>query len=275
MVLKDSHKNNNPFIYILHLIVLMAALSSYSPAQAGEETGVSSAPEADRPTLTRAINIDEASIVNSVYVVGSVDNDFSLGHQIVLSCEGIIRLERDWGLDLSFPQALLLDPLGQGSAALGPIGAGLRYCFAKFKNPNGNSAGVFSLEAQGFYWATPNSRFSGVGSDYVLTGLMGVRVGRFYVQGNYGYEGAFDQNFQPDWFAFSSLGYALGAHWALQVEADYTGAVIPDNGGIDSEWALVPQLGFKTDGWLIEVGESFNPSQAGTTSDFVLEKDFF
>ncbi len=126
-----------------------------------------------------------------------------------------------------------------------------------------------------FIGLRPTINIPGVGSSYTLQGLAGVRFGRVYLQGNYGYSGAFDQNFQNNIFAFSALGYALASHWALQVEADYTGDVLPDNGGIDSQWVLVPQLGFKNDGWLLEVGEALNPSQAGSSTDFVLEKDFF
>jgi len=245
------------------------------PVLAQDTSGNIPAPMSDRPTLTRAINIDEASVNNSVYVTGSIDNSFSQGHSINLQAEGIIRLDRDWGLDLSFPQILFQEPLGQTSAALGPIGAGLRYVFAKFRNRGADTAGVFSLEAQGFYWATPNDRYSGVGSSYTLQGLAGIRFGRVYLQGNYGYSGAFDQDFQNNFFAFSSLGYALAAHWALQVEADYTGNILPDSAGLESEWMLVPQLGFKTDGWLVGVGEAFNPSQTGSSTDFIVEKDFF
>ncbi len=231
--------------------------------------------EADRPTMTRAINIDEASVDSAVYVTGSIDNDFSQGHTIDLEGEGLFRLDQDWGLDVTFPQVLLQQPLGQGPAALGPLGAGLRYVFQRVKTEDGQVGGIFSLEAQGFYWATPDNQFPGTGSGYTLQGLGALRVGRVYLQGNYGYNGAFDQMVTPSWFANSSLGYALGAHWALQVEADYTGQVLPGNGGLAGQWTLVPQIGFKTDGWLWEVGEAFNPSQAGTATDLIIERNFF
>jgi hypothetical protein len=252
-------------------MVLMAV----SPVFAQDSMEISSTPSQDRPTLTRAINIDEASVSSSIYVSGSIENNFSQGHQISLEGEGIFRLARDWGLDVVFPQVTLDDPIGQGAAMLGPIGGGFRYVFARFRNRMADSAGVFSLEAQGFYWATPNSQFPGEGSNYVLQGLAGMRFGHWTVQGNYGYNGAIDQAYQPNWFAFSSLGYALAAHWALQIEADYTGDVLPSDGGLDSQWVLVPQLGFKTDGWLFEAGEAFNPSQAGSSTDFIIQKNLF
>ncbi len=267
-----SFQSNRPKRYALILFFQGAALLTALPAFAQNSAPT---PAQDRPTLTRAINIDEASVLDTIYVSGSINNNFSQGNQISLEGEGIFHITKDWGLDVVFPQVTLNDPPGQGAAMLGPIGGGLRYVFAKLRNREADSAGVFSVEAQGFYWATPNSLFPGEGSNYVFQGLAGVRAGRWYIQGNYGYNGAIDQAYQPNWFAFSALGYALATHWALQVEADYTGTVLPDNGGLDSEWVLVPQLGFKTDGWLFEAGEAFNTSQAGTSTDFIVEKDLF
>ena len=258
---------------VLLLFLQVTVLWTVNPAYAQDSKGNASAPPEDRPTLTRAINIDEASVINSIYIVGSIDNDFSQGHLINLEGEGLFRLAKDWGLDITFPQVILQQPLGQGGAALGPIGGGLRYVFAKFRNRDADSMGVFSIQAQASYWATPNDQFDGVGSNYTLQGLAGVRWGWFYVQGNYGYNGGFDSKFQDVWFANSALGYALSAHWALQVEADYSGFFIP--GGLEGEWQMVPQLGFKTDGWLLEAGVAFNPSQTGTSTDFIIEKDLF
>lgn len=229
--------------------------------------------EEEPPTITRPINIDEATVTSAYYVTGSIDNAFAQGHSINLQGEGLFQLGRDWGLDVTFPQVFLQEP--QGPAALGPLGGGPRWVFERFHSPDGEAGGIFSLEAQGFYWATPDDRFPGVASSYSLQALGAFRLGRTYLQGNYGYNGAFDANFTPNWFAFSALGYALSPHWDIQVEGDFTDSLPPNNGGTSSQWVLVPQVGFKTDGWLFEVGLAFTVDQPGTATDFVLEHNFF
>jgi hypothetical protein len=236
--------------------------------------GPNSSPE-EPPTITRAINIDEAGLSNLYYVVGSVDNRFAQGGLMNLSGEALLQLSNDWGLDLVIPDVVIQEPLGQGPAAMGPLGGGPRWVFGRFHAPKGEAGGVFSLEAQAFDWATPDSRFPGLASSYTIQALGALRVGRVYLQGNYGYNGAFDSGFTPCWSAFTALGYALGAHWALQVEGDFTDTILPSGGGMSGQWVLVPQLGFKDGGWLIEVGLGLTPGQSGTTTDFVLEKKLF
>ncbi len=244
---------------------LAAAIAFFAGAAKAQEV----------PTITRAINLDEAEVSSVYYVTGSIDNSNAAGTFTNLQGEGLIHLARDWGLDITFPDLLLEEPLGHGPAALGPLGGGPRWVFGRFHDPDGGAGGVFSLEAQGFYWATPDSRFPGVGSSYTFQALDAVRMGRVFLQGNYGYNGALDNNFTANWFAFTALGYALGAHWAIQVEGDWTDNLLPDNGGTSSQWVLVPEVGFKTGGWLFEVGLGVTPGQTGTTTDFVIEKNLF
>lgn len=225
-------------------------------------------------SMTRAINIDEAGVGNFYYVVGSIDNSDAPGSLINLQGEGLLKLDPNWALDVVFPDVVLQKPLGKGPAALGPLGGGPRWVFERFRSPDGGSSGVFSLEAQAFGWATPDNRFQEDGS-YSLQALGAFRLGRIYLQGNYGYNGAFDSNFTPNWFAFTALGVALGAHWAIQVEGDFTDTILPNNGGMSSQWTWVPQLGFKTDGWLLEAGLGLPAGVSDTTTDFVVEKELF
>lgn len=229
----------------------------------------------DQPTMTRAINLDEPNVNDALYLVGSIDNDAAAGNLIDLQGEGVFHLAKDWGIEVDFPDVLLQEPVGQNPIALGPIGAGLRYIFERFRTEDGQKAGSFAVEAQGG-WAIPTNSFVETvpGSSWGLEALGAFRVGRVYLQGNYGYNGAFDNNYIDNWYAFNALGYALNRQWDIQVEADWTDNV-PSNGGSSSQWVLVPQIGFKTDGWLLEVGLGFNPTQAGTTTDFIIDKALF
>jgi hypothetical protein len=228
----------------------------------------------ESPEMTRPINIDFAGLGNFYYLTGSFNNSNTAGGSAELEGEALLKLDRDWGLDLVFPIAYLQEPIGQGPAALGPLGGGPRFIFARFRDEDGGAQGVFSVQAQAFGWATPDDRFDGDGS-YSLTALGAVRIGRTYLQGNYGYNGAFDSNFTPSFFASNALGYALNGQWNVQVEADWTEDLLPDNGGTSSEWVLVPQIGFQTDGWLFEAGLGFTLDQAGTTTDFLIQKELF
>lgn len=228
----------------------------------------------DQPTITRAINIDEASVASVYYVTGSIPNGASAGGLISLSGEGMFQLSKDWGMDVSLPAVLIDEPLFQGPAVLAPIGAGPRWVFEKFHSENGKVGGLFSVEGQAFYWATPDpdDRFPGVASNYIFQLLGAVRVGRAYLQGNYGYDGAFNSSFTAEWFAFTSLGYALTSHWCVQMEGDYTR---PVNAGAVNQLTFVPQVGFKDGGWLFELGLAVTTGQTGTFTDFVIEKNLF
>lgn len=216
--------------------------------------------------ITRAINIDEASVETALYLIPSIDNDFSQGHIINLQDESVFALTGHWGLEVDFPQVLIQQPLGQGSAALGPIGLGFRYRGYQFGTENSETAGVFSAEAFGAYWATPNSQFQDIGSTLTFELLEGFRWGKAFLQGNYGYNTALDSNTQNSWFANSALGYPLSDKWVVQMEADFTA-----NPAV--QWTFVPQIGFKTGHWLFEVGEALNASGPGTATDLIVELD--
>ncbi|HEY5040207.1 MAG TPA: hypothetical protein VIJ93_14160, partial [bacterium] len=107
-----------------------------------------------------------------------------------------------------------------------------------------------------------NDTFPSVGSSWSLKALGGYRVGRFFLQGNYGYQGGIDPNVTSQWQANTGLGYHLGSDWYIQAEADFTAITAPFSG---SSWYFIPQIAFQPGEWLFELGESLNKSPVGVT----------
>ncbi len=175
--------------------------------------------------------------------------------------EGLFVLAKDLGLELDFPTLLTEEPLGQGPAVLGPIGLNLRLEFYRFGGWSSETAGSFSIEGGGAYGFS-NSTFPWVGSRWSVEALGGYRVGKFFLQGNYGYQGRIDPKVPDEWQANTGLGYSLGSNWYLQAEADFSALMGTFN---NSSWSFVPQIAFQPDEWLFELGESFNESPAGVT----------
>ncbi len=224
--------------------------------------------------MAHSLNIDEAWVENAVYVFAFMDNDFSAGHSLDLEGEGVAAFTKDFGADLAFPQVLLEQPLGQGAAALGPIELDLRYVFSQSGTAESPAAGVFSLQAGGAYWATPNSRFGGLGSTFSAAVLGAFRSGRVFVQGSYGYEAALDPNASSQWVANTAVGTALDSHWVAQLEGDFVTNTELEDGSRGNLWVFVPEVGYQAGDWFLELGEQIPASQSGTTSVLMVERDF-
>jgi hypothetical protein len=217
--------------------------------------------------MEESINVDEAWIENSLFLFTFADNDFSKGNSFDLDGEWSHPLGHGFGMELEFPQVLALQPLGRAPVALGPIGLNLRYVYYQFGTENSLKAGVFSLQAGGAYWATPDNRFPGIGSSLSAVALGGVRYDRVFLQGNYGYSADLNQSAFSGWMANTALGFLIGQNWLAQVEVDYStnAAIDADDGISGSQWVLTPQAGFKTGELFFELGEKMNASPPGTT----------
>jgi hypothetical protein len=158
----------------------------------GESHSFSQATRADQDGddlsrgMEESINVDESWIENSLFLFAFAENDLSKGHSFNLEGEWSLPFDHDFGMELEFPQVLAFQPLGHGPAALGPIGLNLRYVYYQFGTDESSTAGVFSLQAGGAYWATADDRFPGVGSSLTAEALGGFRFGRVFLQGVYG-----------------------------------------------------------------------------------------
>jgi hypothetical protein len=250
----------------LAMILWIGALPALAEESGADDNDVSLG-------ITRVINIDEASIETAFYLISSIDNDFSGSHLVNLEFESTFAFNKISGLELDFPQILLQQPLGQGPSALGPINLGFRYVYYQFGTADSGSSGIFSLEPLVNYWASPNDQFPGIGDSFELEALGGLRLGKVFLQGNYGYNTALDSKALNGWFANTALGCSLDSHWLAQVEADFNGNTFLGDGSLGTQWTLVPQIGFKTGNWLFELGEAFNPSQEGTATNLIIERE--
>jgi hypothetical protein len=215
----------------------------------------------DDPGLIRTLQTDSASVENAYYLETTFNNDSSSHRLFYLYGEGLFTLVKDFGLELDFPTLLTEEPLGQGPAVLGPIGLNLRWEFYHFGGWSSEEAGAFSIEGGGAYGIS-NSTFPWVGSSWSLEALGGYRVGKFFLQGNYGYQGGIDPKVPTEWIANTGLGYSLGSSWYIQAEADFTDFTAPLR---NASWSFIPQLAFQPDEWLFELGESLNQSPSGVT----------
>jgi hypothetical protein len=213
------------------------------------------------PGIIRTLETDSAQIENSYYLSASFDNNAAPTHWLYLYGEGLFALGKDWGIEADFPNLTTQYPLGQVPLILSPIGLNLRYEFYHFGGWDSETAGAFSIQGGGAY-AFPNTTFPWMGSSWSVNILGGYRVGKLYLEGNYGYQGGIDSQILNQWKANTGLGYHLSRDWYLQVEADFTAVTSPNS---NSSWSFLPQIAFQPDDWLFELGESLNESPAGVT----------
>ncbi len=218
--------------------------------------------------MIRSLNIDSASVQNTYYLSGSVDNDTSAGHYLYLYGEGHFALEKDWGLEVDFPNLIARQPLGQGPAAIESMGLNLRYVMDQFGTSDSDEAGVLSIEAGGEY-AFPDSRFKFLSGSLTPELLGGYRFGKWFIQGNYGFNELVDKPSRNNLFLNTGLGYTLSPEWFLQVESNST--LFLNDSSLGSDWTIVPQVAFQTGDWLFEFGEELNGSTSGTT-DFMVAR---
>ena len=244
-------------IKVTFLIWVVLGGSLFLPASAWsqeEDTG-----------LLRSLQTDSPMVENTYYLQATFNNDTSPYHGLYLYGEGLFALAKDWGVEANFPTLLTKQPLGQNPAVLGPIGLSLRYEAWHFGGWSSPTAGAFSIQGGGAYGFS-NKSFPSVGSSWSLEALGGVRVGKFFLQGNYGYQGGIDSRVSDEWQANTSLGWRLGSDWFVQAEADFSASSGPSNG---TSWSYIPQIAFQPGDWLFEFGESLNGSPRGFTEFMV------
>jgi hypothetical protein len=152
------------------------------------------------------------------------------------------------------------------------VGLDLRYCFYQFGAEDTRDAGVFSLQAGGAY-VFPNSSFRRLDSSLGLEALGGYRLDNAFIQGNYGFNDAADSNGVSDWFANTSLGYALTFSWFIQFEGDFSQSAASNGVHPPGQWTWIPQIGFQTGDWLFEAGEELNNNPVSTT-DLLIARAF-
>jgi hypothetical protein len=213
------------------------------------------------PGIIRTLETDSPQIENTYYLEATFDNNAVPYHWIYLYGEALFALGTDWGLEVDFPNLTTRYPLGQEPLILSPIGLNLRYEFYHFGGWTSETAGAFSIEGGGAY-AIPNTAFPWIRSSWSVDLLGGYRLGKFYLEGNYGYQGGIDPQVPNQWQANTGLGYHFSRDWYFQVEADLTAITAPNS---NSSWSFIPQIAFQPDEWLFELGESLSGSPTSVT----------
>ena len=221
------------------------------------------------PGFIRTLETDSAQVENAYYLEASFENDTSPHHWIYLYGEGLFVLSKDFGLEADFPTLDTWEPLGKAPAALGPIGLYLRYEFYQFGGWSSETGGAFSIEGGGAV-GFPNAAFPRIGSSWTLEALGGFRVGKFFLQENFGYQGGIDPKVPSEWQVNTALGYHLATDWYVQGEEDFIAITAPFS---NSSWSVIPQVAFQPGDWLFEFGESFNASPKGIT-EFMVARVF-
>lgn len=214
--------------------------------------------QSDDPGLVRALETNSPQIENTYYLEATFNNDTSARHGAYLYGEGLFALGKDWAVEADFPSFITLQPLGQNPLVLEPIGLFLRYEAWHMGGWNDEEAGTFSIQAGGSYGFS-NPTFPWIGSSWTVEALGGYRIGRFFLQADYGYQGGIDPKVQSQWRFNTALGYRLTTEWYIQAEAD--GLASFD--GVS--WSYIPQIAFQPGDWLFEFGESIGNSPSGFT----------
>jgi len=230
----------------------------------GSLASVPSFAQSDDPGLLRALETDSAQIETTYYLEGTFNNDMSPYRGLYLYGEGLFAVGKDLGVEVDFPNLVTLQPLGQHSLGLMPIGAFLRYEVYHFGGWNDETAGAFSIQAGGSY-GFPNTTYRWIGSSWSLEALGGYRMGRFFLQADYAYQGAIDPQVANQWQFNQSLGYRLTNEWYVQVEGNCSASGSFGN----ASWSYIPQIAFQPGDWLFEFGEDLGDSPMGYTEFMV------
>ncbi|MBY0579083.1 MAG: hypothetical protein K2P57_08555 [Burkholderiales bacterium] len=226
--------------------------------------------------MKRVLGIEEAWVENAVYFSSSRDNDANPGRAWNFGVQWDAALSEHWGSEVDAPGLLAQQPLGRAPSALAPITIGLKYVPLQWDD--GESAGVLGAEVEGSWWASPQPvNFPGVGSNIAGQILVGIRRGRYWIQGEYGASRRVKADARSGWFADSALGYRMSEDWVVQIEIDLNRTSVDALGHTASSATLTPQVGWQIDpAWQLVLGESIGRIQGAYSvmTDVLLEYGF-
>jgi len=228
--------------------------------------------------MTRSLNIEEAWVENAAYVFSNLDNDLSAGHAWELMGEWDFAFNPMFGGELDFPEVTMQQPLGNAPSTLAPVALGFRFVPLQFGTPESDMAGVLGIEAEGAYWFSPQyDNFPGLGNSLTLEAMGGWRAGKVFLQGLGGYTSNLGQGAVSGGFVNVGLGWSMIPQWTPQFEVDFNDTTLLDDGSVGTQWTLLPQIGFQSGEWTLEVGEEFgfvqNAFQPDTATILMIERD--
>lgn len=236
-----------PFKFLFNVLLLTVLTAAWPPVAVAEEND---------PGLIRAINTDSASVENAYYAWVSFDNDMRPYGDFFLYGEGVATLAKDWGLEVDFPDLYTWYPLGEYPLFMTPIGLDLRYEVLHSGSWSSENGYVVSLQAGGAIRVS-SEILDYQGDSWNVKVLAGYKLGKWFAQGNYGFQGGLEPGTLSQFTADTDLGYSLGSNFFLQAEADFYSIIAPAS-AVDSDWSFTPQVAFQPGEWLFEAGEAFN-----------------
>jgi hypothetical protein len=259
-------------------VVPSAGAHDHGPlTTASASAGDSTAPDDDDDIIgsQRSLNIEEPWQETSAYLSFNFDNNAAPGHEVEFGLENVIALNKDWGGEIDFPGLLLQQPVGRGQSSLGPIGFGLKYVLGRSGTAKSGMGWVGSLELFGQAWPTPNQAFLDTGSSVQLEAMEAFRLGRWVLEGQYGYTQALVQSQALDgWSANTSLGYVGLGHWFPQVEVDFNSQASLQDGSLGPQWLMIPELGFQAGKYFVELGLQLTAAQPGSQTLLLIEREY-
>lgn len=226
--------------------------------------------------MKRVLGIEEPWVENAFYFSSSRDNDSRQGHAWNFGVEWDAALNEKWGTEIDAPGVLAQQPVGRAPAAFAPLSAGLKYMAVSWGDDESENAGVLGMELEGGWWPRPQpENFPGVGSNLAEQILVGLRHGRYWLQGEYGFSQRLAADARSGWFANSALGYRISKDWVFQVELDLNRTSVDEFGHTASSMTLTPQVGWQINpSWQMVLGESVGRVE-GTASLGVMTNVLF
>ncbi|MGC8504058.1 MAG: hypothetical protein ACP5MM_04600 [Acidithiobacillus sp.] len=208
--------------------------------------------------VTRAIGIEEPWLENAAYLFSQTANQ--AGGAWVLAPEMDLRLSDRVGLEIDPPAYVMNYPVGRGPAAFGPAGLGLKVPVPQRCNQLGRGrATIVTAEVEGQFWPAPQrNAIDGAGSSITAQVEWAQLWWPWFNQGELGYTQRVGTGVTSGGFVNTSLGRALDATTAIQVELELDDQLIRGDEKRGLEGSVMPQVAYRPGPqWLLAIGEEF------------------
>ncbi len=229
--------------------------------------------------ITKAIGIEEPWLENAVYGFAQADNNGS-PRALTLSTEFERKFSDRLGMELDLPAYTANESLGPGQGAFGPAAAGLKFAAVHTCNFSEGRASLLTVEVEGQYWANPRPSVLPGEGNTVTTQVMWAQLWYpWFTQGEAGYTQGVGAGAGSGWFVNTSLGHALGAAYAVQLEVELDNQVVLGDGRRGIGGHVMPQIACHlTPQWLLALGEQAAIQQGQSrslwSSWLMVEHDF-
>ncbi|CDW92560.1 MULTISPECIES: hypothetical protein [unclassified Thiomonas] len=229
--------------------------------------------------ITKAIGIEEPWLENAAYLFAQANTNGSPG-SLTLSPEIEGQFSERVGMELDLPAYTANTPLGSGQSAFGPVAAGLKLAALHTCDLTEGRASLLTAEVEGQYWANPRpSVLPGQGNAVTAQVMWAQLWYPWFTQGEAGYTQRIGTGITSGWFVNTSVGHAIGATYAAQLEVEVDDQLMLDNGQRGLEGSVMPQFAYHlTQQWLLAIGEQASFQQVTSHPNWstwlMSERDF-